>query len=322
MQRRDALRTLVGCGAAVAGAQSWLPSTVAAETPSATSDRKRSVRFAHFTDMHVYAKRNAPEGLAKAIRHMQALSDPPEFVLNGGDAIYDALEVTRDEADGQWSLWSKIWTDNSSLPMRHCLGNHDVWGWNKGNSKTTGKEAGWGKQLALDRLGLEKSYHRFDAGGWRFIVLDSMTFDEQTVYRAELDPEQFAWLKNELKSVPAAMPVAIVSHIPILTVGTIGFTPEVRKHPEANKVLSHVDAYELLMLLRQFPNVKLCLSGHTHQTENISFGSLDFVNSGAVCGLWWKGKFDQTAEGYNVIDFYDDGTAAANYHSYGWNAQG
>src|ERR1043165_2245237 len=56
---------------------------------------------------------------------------------------------------------------------------------------------------------------------------------------------------------------------------------------------------------RGYPSVKLCLSGHTHLTETISFGSIDFVNSGAVCGLWRKGKYFHTSEGYNVVDLYD-----------------
>jgi hypothetical protein len=103
-------------------------------------------------------------------------------------------------------------------------------------------------------------------------------------------------------------------------VGAIGFTPELRKHPEAAKMLSHVDAYELLNLLQSHPNVKLCLSAHTHLTETISFGPIDFVNSGAVSGLWWKGNFHHTSEGYNVVDLFDDGTYASRYVTYGWNA--
>lgn len=314
MQRRDALKSLLAGGATLAtlGAASL--------SRAAAQDRKRTLRFAHFTDMHVYSKRNAPQGLAAAIKHMHELSDRPEFILNGGDAIYDSLEESREEAEQQWSLWKSIWKDHSSLPLKHCLGNHDIWGWNKRRSKTTGNEAGWGKQLALDQLGLAKSYHTFDAGGWRFFVLDSMSFDEETAYYAKLDDEQFAWLTSGLESTPSEQPIVIVSHIPILTVGVIGFTPELRKLPGAEKMLSHRDAYELLMLFRKHPNVKLCLSGHTHLTETVKFGSLDFVNSGAVCGLWWKGKFDQTAEGYNVIDLYDDGTYATEYMPYGWKA--
>lgn len=311
MNRRDALKTIAGAGAALAPEYS----TASAENPV------RSARIAHFTDAHVYASRGAPQGLASAIRHVHALDDRPDFVLNGGDAIYDALEATREDAKAQWSLWKAAWKENGDLPMRHCLGNHDIWGWNKARSGTSGSEAGWGKQLALDQLELEKSYYRFDAGAWRLIVLDTMTFDEQGAYRADLGPEQRDWLAAELKATPAETPVAIVSHIPILTVGTVGFTPELRQHPHVARMLSLQDAYEILQILRGHPNVKLCLSGHTHQTEAISYAGIDFVNSGAVSGLWWKGKFHHTDEGYNVIDLYDDGTFRTSYMAYGWKAQ-
>ena len=127
-----------------------------------------------------------------------------------------------------------------------------------------------------------------------------------------------AWLAGELKATPALTPIAIVSHVPFLTVGTIGFTPELRRFPQAAKMLAHVDAYEVLNLLEAHPNVKLCLSGHTHQTETIRLGTIDSVNRGAVCGLWWKGNARHTSEGYNLVDLYDDGTYATEYISYGW----
>jgi predicted phosphodiesterase len=100
----------------------------------------------------------------------------------------------------------------------------------------------------------------------------------------------------------------------------VGFTEQLRQHPEASRLLSHTDAYEVLNLLQSHPNVKLLLSGHTHLTESIAFGGLDLINSGAVSGLWWKGKFRHTAEGYNVIELFDDGTHRSHYETYGWRA--
>ncbi len=320
MKRREAIKSLMAGGAAVTAGHglSLAGEPTAAEDPT----RKRTVRFAHLTDVHVYDQRNAAQGLATAIRHVHEQDDRPDFILSGGDAVYDALELPRAAVESQWALWKSVWKEHGSLPVRHCLGNHDVWGWNQAKSGTTGDEAGWGKQLALDQLELAQPYYTFDSGGWRFFVLDSMTFDEQTVYRAELDPAQMSWLASELNSTPSATPVVIVSHIPILTVGAIGFAPELRKQPHASKMLSHVDGYELLNLLETHPNVKLCLSGHTHLTETLSFGPIDFVNSGAVSGLWWKGHFRHTSEGYNLVDLFDDGTYTTRYVSYGWSVTG
>lgn len=291
----------------------------AGDTP-VSENRQRSVRFVHFTDVHVRSGRNAADGLAKAIQHVHELPDKPDFILNGGDAIDDALEHGIEEVEKQWTLWNEAWRTGGSLPVRNCLGNHDVWGWDKAKSKTTGNEPKWGKQLALDHLELPQSYYHFDQGKWRFFVLDSMTFDEETAYHGELDSTQFEWLRNELQQTPVDTSVVIVSHIPILTVGTIGFTDLLRKHPQGLKMLSHQDAYELLQLFRQYPNIKLCLSGHTHLTEQISYAGINFVNSGAVCGQWWKGHFHHTLEGYNIIDLYDDGSYRTQYLNYGWKA--
>lgn len=321
MKRREAMRRFViGGAASVIGSHAMVAmSTEGAREPE---NRTRSARFVHFTDVHVQPGQSAAKGLAKAIRHVHELTDRPEFILNGGDAIGDALEVGREEVEMQWGLWEGAWKENGSLPVRNCLGNHDVWGWNKPKSKTKGSEPGWGKQAALDHLGLEKTYYRFDQGRWRFLVLDSMTFDEESAYRGELDPAQFDWLRNELKETPAETPMVIVSHIPILTVGTVGFSAELKKYPQGAKMLSHRDALEILQLFRPYPNVKLCLSGHTHLTEEVSFAGIHFVNSGAVSGLWWKGNFHHTDEGYNVVDLYDDGTFRTEYVTYGWEVEG
>jgi len=153
--------------------------TLSAEAAPLSEDHQRSVRFVHFTDVHVLSGRNAADGLATAIQHVHGLADKPDFILNGGDAIDDALEHGLEEVEKQWALWNEAWRAGGSLPVRHCPGNHDVWGWDKGKSKTTGNEPKWGKQLALDHLGLPQSYYRFDHGNWRFLVLDSMMFDEE-----------------------------------------------------------------------------------------------------------------------------------------------
>lgn len=315
MQRRQLLKCFaMACPVGVA-----LPA-VAIGGEADVGQPGRCVRFAHLTDVHVQPRRSAPAGLRKAIKHVHALPDPPQLIVNGGDAIGDGLDVGREEMQLQWKLWHEAWSDYSATSVWNCLGNHDIWGWNQAKSKTRGDEKGWGKSYALEQFGLDKAYQRFDQSGWRFLLLDSMMFDPETAYRSELDAEQFEWLRGELADTPPSTFIVIISHIPILTVGAVGFAQELRKFPQGARMLSHQDAPELLKLLSQYPNVKLCLSGHTHLTEHVRFGGIGFVNSGAVSGLWWKGNFLHTQEGYNLIDLYNDGTYQANYVTYGWQA--
>lgn len=320
MKRRTFLQRLaIGCGAGIVTSSATQTSLHAVDAVAPVSaNRKRVVRFAHLTDIHLYAKRSAAMGLATALRHVQSMDDRPEFIINGGDAIYDGLEVDRTTLEQQWALWKTVWKAENSLPVMHCLGNHDVWGWNR-ESGTTGDEPGWGKGYSLDQLELEKSYYQFDHAGWEFVVLDSMTADQETVYRAELGEQQFEWLRGVLAALPADKPVVIVSHIPILTVGDVGWSRELAKQPQGHKMLVHQDRGELMQLFRKHPNVKLCLSGHTHLTEQIHIAGIEFINSGAVSGLWWKGNNAHTDEGYGVIDLFDDGSFQTQYVGYGWD---
>lgn len=118
------------------------------------------------------------------------------------------------------------------------------------------------------------------------------------------------------------MPIVIVSHIPILTVGTVGFTPELRKYPAgdadayASRRSGTADAVTTVPECEIVPE-----RPYASDEAPVSFGGIDFVNSGAVCGLWWKGDF-HTDEGYNVVDLFEDGTYRTEYVSYGWEARG
>ncbi len=88
MKRRDAMRGIAtGLAAAVGAVATPDNSAQGAPTSAGTA---RSVRFAHLTDVHVYSGRSAALGLAAAIGHVHGLMDPPEFIINGGDAVNDA----------------------------------------------------------------------------------------------------------------------------------------------------------------------------------------------------------------------------------------
>jgi 3',5'-cyclic-AMP phosphodiesterase len=283
--------------------------------------RKRTLRLAHFTDVHVQPERGAALGMAAALKHVQSLDDPPSLIVAGGDAVMDSLAADADRTRLQWKLWQRTLKADCSLPVEPVIGNHDVWGWDKTRSRTDGKEMQWGKQRALDEFGLKERYRSFDRGGWHVIILDSIFPDAETVYRGQLDEKQFAWLAAELKKTPATTPVVVVSHIPILTVAGVEFDEIIAKKPQARRMLSHQDARRLVHLFTKHRKVKLCLSGHLHLTERCDYAGVTYLCSGAVSGNWWKGRHYETAEGYNVVDLYDDGTFGWRYVAYGWTAR-
>src|SRR5687768_12768174 len=166
INRREYL-TLAGAGAAAA----LVPRGVDAEGRGA---RKRLIRVAHVTDIHVFPKFDADKGLTACLRHIQSQPDPPKIILNTGDCIMDATRAPLASVEKQWDIWRRVWKAECSLPAAHVLGNHDVWGWDKTKSNTKGDEPNWGKGWAMDELGLSRPYHSFDRGGWHFIGLDTV----------------------------------------------------------------------------------------------------------------------------------------------------
>lgn len=329
--RRDVVKSMMGVAA---GAALGVPLLTRAAGPaSAPTPRTRALRLAHLTDFHIQPERRAADGAAACWKHLASLPEQPGLVITGGDLIMDGFE--RDEARTrlQWELFTKTLRDGCGIPVRHCLGNHDIWGWNKPKSRTTGDEPRWGKKWAVETLGLPERFYSFDQAGWRFVVLDSTHVDPDNPngYIALLDEAQFDWLARDLASTPATTPVVVVSHIPILS--AVVLVPRVK--PDNDQLdlrgvqlkreipagLMHTDAHRLRMLFRAHPNVKLCLSGHLHRTDRIDFEGVTYLCGGAVCGAWWEGPNDLTREGYRIIDLYSDGSFETSYEEYGWNAE-
>lgn len=317
-RRKFLTQSTLAAGLAGFGSHILSPEVESAES---TGKKNRVLRFAHLTDIHVYSGRSSEAGMAQAFNHVQSQESPPEFILTGGDAIMDSLATSMKDALTQWKIWETVLKNDCSTPLHHCIGNHDVWGWDKSGSQTKGTEPGWGKGVALDQLQLKERYYSFEKAGWKFIVLDSIFPDEEIVYRGKLDDEQFEWFKKELQNTPKTTPVILVSHIPILTASDFVFGEALVTQPHRRPSLSHQDGYLIMKELYHAPNVKLCLSGHTHSTEVINLHDKTFINSGAVSGLWWKGDHYHTDEGYNMVNLYDDGTFDHEYVSYNWTPQ-
>lgn len=284
--------------------------------------RKRSIRLAHLTDVHVQPELHANEGLAACLKHLAAQNDKPQLVLTGGDHVMDSFEQDEPRTKLQWEIWTKTLKDECGLPVRSTLGNHDVWGWKKGKSKTTGDEPRWGKKWACETLGFERPYYSYDKAGWHFIHLDSI-FPENDGYVARLDDEQMAWLRDDLKKTDAKTPTLIISHIPIVTIcpALIGKDETDVKDIKVSGSQMHRDSKQLCKLFLEHPNVKVCLSGHLHLNERIDYNGVSYLCNGAVCGNWWKGKREQTDNGYALVDLYDDGTFENTYVTYGWEAK-
>lgn len=281
----------------------------------AAPQRRRVLRLAHLTDIHVQPELNAAAGMARALQHVQNLQDKPEIIFNGGDAIMDALSADKARTQTQWQLWQSVLQNECSLPIVHCLGNHDVWGW-KAKNPAISSEQLYGKQWAMQEFGLSSRYYSFDRAGWHFIVLDSTHFLPGG-YIAKLDDEQFEWLQDDLNKTPGTTPICVLSHIPIMCF--CAFFDGDNEESGDWKVPGawmHIDARRIKDVFKQHSNIKLCLSGHIHLQDEIEYLGVKYLCNGAVSGNWWEGAYQEFPPAYVVVDLFDDGSSASEYIPY------
>jgi 3',5'-cyclic AMP phosphodiesterase CpdA len=309
---------MAGTAALLSGRSALAAGT--APTTAPASQRRRSLRFAHLTDVHVEPERAADHGMAACLDHVQSQSDKPEMILFGGDCVFDTAGHDQTRSLYLWDLWKKVLKDHCSLPWKAGIGNHDVFGMDKAKSKTNGSEPLYGKKMAMNQLGIANTYYSFDLAGWHFIVLDSIHVKEGG-YKGELDQEQFEWLQDDLKKTDPKTPVVVQTHLPIVSV-----TSMVTPRPEVDgdvyrirDVIVHADYDRLRKLFRAHRNVKLALSGHTHFLDRVDSDGVTYICDGAVSGDWWRGNhLDECDCGYGILDLYDDGTFDHQYVTYGW----
>ena len=274
-------------------------------------DRDPVLRVAHLTDVHLKDQFDAPARFRRCLHHVQSQRPGVDMILNGGDIVFDMNKENIDTVRSQWALWHAVVKAECSLPMHYALGNHDIW-WNEDDKG----QALYGKQFSLDQLGMTVPYYSFLAGGWKFIVLDSVHLDiDNTWYIGKLGEAQFGWLEKELAATPAAMPVCVLSHIPILTATLMVEDNIVNKWTMLGGDM-HTDTAAIIDLFYRHPNVRLCLSGHIHMRDKVVYNDVTYICDGAVSGAWWQGNKRQTAPGYGLIDLYADGSFTESYVQY------
>jgi 3',5'-cyclic AMP phosphodiesterase CpdA len=289
---------------------------IGAETEAAPT-RKKALRVAYLSDVHVSAIREAEEGMAKAYESANTLNPKPDFIINGGDAILDALENSKEGTREQFNLFQKILKENNRLEIKHIIGNHDVWGWFNKTEDLKGDRL-YGKQWVVEEFQMPKRYYSFAKKGWKFIVLDSTQLHPKGGFMGYVDSEQMEWLKAELANTPQTQYICIVSHMPILSSAAGLFFNKVQENGDVlmPHFLVHADVVELTDLFRNYSNIKVCLSGHLHMQEALNYRGISYLNNGAVCGNWWKGAFRDFEPAYALLEFYDDGTCERNFVKY------
>ena len=230
--------------------------------------------------------------------------------------VFDGNVATKDQMAKQWSAFNSTLVNHNDLPVKYCIGNHDVWG--GFNSQVNASDVQYGKKWIQDTLQLESTYYSFDRAGWHFVVLDSIA-KHRAGYIGKLGREQMDWFNDDLDA-HAKMPTLVMSHIPILSAcaAFLGNNEADGARWQVHGANMHIDGRHIKDLFVRHPSVKVCVSGHIHLVDRVDYNGVSYLCNGAVSGNWWRGNFQETAPGYALIDLFDDGTWHREYMNYGW----
>lgn len=287
----------------VTGASAMLaPITLSAQSKHPNNKRKKVLRVAHITDIHMSANNDAPNRFRKCLDEVK--KHKVDFFLNGGDTIMaaDYGNITRESVLEQWNLWDELKSEFKGYEMFSCLGNHDMW-W----AAPDKSDEMYGKDYAMKRVEMPSRYYSFEKNGWHFIVLDS-----NNDKAGSLDQEQRKWLEKELNTMPKDASVLVMTHYPILGVTTIPYGG------------NHTDSKYITKLFFQHQDKKIhCISGHMHLLDTAVYNNVKYYCNGSMSGFWWgdgnndsAGKcwYHETPPGYSVLELYNDGTLKNTYY--------
>jgi Icc protein len=259
--------------------------------------------FLFITDTHLQPELNATQGCDQCFKKARTMKS--DFVLQGGDHIFDGLQVSRSRAAGLYDLYGKTEQD-LGLKIYHTLGNHDCFGVYP-SSGVTESDPLYGKKMFEERFG--KTYYSFDHKGVHFIVLDSIGITSD-------DGPQLDWLKSDLRGLTPSTPIIVAIHIPLVTAFN-SYVPVPDPEPKHHG-MSVANAYEVIALFEGH-NVLGVLQGHTHINERVMWKGVPYITSGAVSGNWWHGTRMGTPEGFTVVRV-EQGKLSTSYETYGFRS--
>ncbi|WP_242204519.1 metallophosphoesterase family protein [Aestuariivivens insulae] len=300
-KRRSALKKI---GASM-GMLAMSPIVLSQES-SINKKRKKLLKVAHITDIHISTDNNAPERFKKCLEDIK--KHQVDFFLNGGDTIMaaDYGHITREQVIKQWDVWKELRKEFDTYHMYSCLGNHDMW-W----AAPDKSDAMYGKDYVVKNLEIPKRYYSFKKNDWHFIVLDSNNKNA-----GALDDEQRDWLEQELQALPHKAFVLVMTHYPILGVSTIPYGG------------SHTDSKYITKLFYKHRDKSIhCISGHMHLLDKAVYNDVSYYCNGSMSGFWWgvgdeesAGKcwYHETPPGYTIIELFDDGSLTNTYYPHAY----
>ncbi len=252
--------------------------------------------FIFMTDIHYQPERGAAKAFEKAIEKANTLD--ADFVVTGGDLVYDVLRGNFNRADSLF-LGYKNAIKKFKMPVYNCIGNHELFGIYK-ESDIDASHPDYKYGMYERHLG--KTYYSFDHKGWHFIVLNTIDEKDQR-YIGTINKEEMEWLKADIESVSKDTPIAMAMHIPF-----VSSYQQIYPRNPPTEVPNEVwvdNRNEVLNLLKGH-NLKLVLQGHMHWIEDINVqNKTRFITGGSLAGRPSWRRMDNRNDGvyYNEEGF-------------------
>jgi 3',5'-cyclic-AMP phosphodiesterase len=203
--------------------------------------------FVQISDSHIgFAKepnQNVVGTLEETVARINALADPPAFVLHTGDLTHLAKPE-------EFDTCNQVLTKLRAGTVFYVPGEHDIF---TDDGKSYLQRYGKGTRGA--------GWHSFDYRGAHFIGLVNVR-NLKAGNLGLLGPEQLDWLKADVASVRDSTPIVLFAHVPLWTV-----SPEWGWGTE--------DAAQALALLKRFGSLTV-LNGHVHQVMQKVEGNITF----------------------------------------------
>src|SRR5579862_465866 len=95
---------------------------------------RRSLRVAFVTDVHLDTNETCIRGFTNCLNKVHSLSDRPDFMIQGGDIIWDAMANDEGKVARQYEAARDLLDKHCTIPVEHVIGNHDIWGWTNPNA--------------------------------------------------------------------------------------------------------------------------------------------------------------------------------------------
>lgn len=267
---------------------------------------KVSFSFAFLTDIHLKPEMDAPRGFQMAIDKVNQLN--PDFVLTGGDLVFDAMRGNKARCDTLFSLYKNM-SASFNMPVYNCIGNHDLFAIYPESPESSGHPD---YKYGMFERYFGDTYYSFDHKGWHFIVLNSLDVTADKKYTGVFNEEEIQWLQKDLAKVDKTIPIVITTHIPMISTYS-----DVSGREGKSNAGNSADIFKML----ENHNLKLILQGHIHWKEyGFVNDKFQYITGGSIAGNGWQGRRHDTKEGFVLLKVKGD-DFTWEYVDHGWEAE-